>query len=182
MRSIRWGALFAILILSLAMQAPVWYLFAKLSNVTGGTGWHRAYLIDQTISHFNEWWLFGTVVTAHWGPSGEVIAADPRMMDITNHYVMEGVKGGVLKLALFVAILVQGFKAVGRARRAETPGSPAAFYIWAMGVALFTHCLSFLSVTYFDQSILALYWLLAAIVCTTGKKFAIFRCAPISMP
>jgi len=182
MRSIRWGALFAILILSLAMQAPVWYLFAKLSNITGGTGWHRAYLIDATIYHFNEWWMFGTVVTAHWGPSGEVIAADPRMMDITNHYVMEGVKGGVLKLALFVAILVQGFKAIGRARRAETPGSPDAFFIWAMGVALFTHCLSFLSVTYFDQSILALYWLLAAIVCATGKKLQIFRCAPISMP
>lgn len=168
MRLIRWGALLAILILSLVMQSPVWYLFAKLSNVAGGTGWHRAYLIDQTISHFNEWWLFGTVVTAHWGPSGEVIAADPRMMDITNHYVMEGVKGGVLKLALFVAILVQCFKAIGRARRAQEPGSPDAFFVWAMGVALFTHCLSFLSITYFDQSVVVLYWLMAAIVCITG--------------
>ena len=168
MRSVRRVTVMLILALSLVMQAPVWYLFAKLSNVAGGTGWHRAYLIDQTISHFNEWWLFGTVVTAHWGPSGEVIAADPRMMDITNHYVMEGVKGGLLKLTLFVAILVQCFKAVGLAHRAQPPRSPDAFYIWALGVALFTHCVSFLSITYFDQSIVMLYWLMAAIICAMG--------------
>ena len=98
MRLMRRGAVVAILVSTLVMKAPVWYLFARLSEFTGGTGWHRAYLIDQTIAHLNEWWLFGTTYTAHWGPAGEVIAADPNMMDITNHYVMEGIKGGLLKL------------------------------------------------------------------------------------
>lgn len=163
MRVLRWGTVLVILGLALVMQAPVWYLFAKLSAVTGGSGWHRAYLIDQTIAHFDEWWLFGTTYTAHWGPGGQVIAADPNMMDITNHYVMEAVKGGVVKLGLFLAIIIRSFGSVGRRLHAEEAQSPARFLVWALGVSLFVHCLSFLSIPYFDQSIVVWYWLLAAI-------------------
>jgi len=163
MRLIRWGVVVTILGLALVMKAPIWYLFARLSDVTGGTGWHRAWLIDQTIAHFDEWWLFGTTYTAHWGPAGEVIAADPNMMDITNHYVMEGVKGGLLKLVLFVAVIVGCFKTIGRRIRVAAARAPARFFVWAMGASLFGHCLSFMSILYFDQSIVIWYWLLAVI-------------------
>lgn len=33
--------------------------------------------------------------------------------------------------------------------------------VWAFGVSLLGHCLSFLSVSYFDQIIVIWYWLLA---------------------
>lgn len=72
MRLVRRGAVVLILLLAVAMNAPVWYLFDRLSGVIGGTGWFRSFLIDQTISHFDEWWLFGTTYTAHWAPAGEV--------------------------------------------------------------------------------------------------------------
>lgn len=163
MRLVRWATVITILGLALVMKAPVWYLFAKLSEVTGGTGWHRAYLIDQAIAHFDEWWLFGTTYTAHWGPAGEVIGADPNMMDITNHYVMEGVKGGLLKLVLFVAMIVGSFTIIGLRMRFEAERPPAGFFIWALGTSLFVHCLSFMSVTYFDQIIIIWFWLLAVI-------------------
>jgi hypothetical protein len=163
MRLIRRGTVVMILGLALVMKAPVWYLFAKLSDLTGGTGWHRAYLIDQTIAHFDEWWLFGTTYTAHWGPAGEIIAADHNMMDITNHYVMEGVKGGLLKLIFFIGIIVGCFKILGRQIRDEATSLPARLLIWALGVSLFAHCFSFMSITYFDQSIVIYFWLLAVI-------------------
>jgi hypothetical protein len=158
-------AIVVILGLSLMMNAPIWYLMARASDVFGGGGWHRAYLLDQAFSHLNEWCLFGTTYTAHWGPAGETIAADPNMMDITNHYVMEGVKGGLLKLGLFVAIIVICFKRLGRVLRAEPPGSnsPSAFFVWTLGVSLSSHCISFLSITYFDQLIIIWFWLLAVI-------------------
>lgn len=168
MSLIRWSTLAAILSLAIVMEAPVWYLMAKLSNVMGGTGWHRAWLIDQTIAHFDEWWLFGTTYTAHWGPGGEVIAADPNMMDITNHYVMEGVKGGVLKLGLFLALIIQCFRGLGRRLRAEQANPPVEFFIWGIGVSFFTHCLSFMSANYFDQTILIWFWL-QAIICCVGN-------------
>ena len=77
MRMFRLWALLIILLLPLVMNAPVWYLFARLGDITGGTGWHRAYLIHTALLHFREWWLFGTTYTAHWGPAGEVFPAIP---------------------------------------------------------------------------------------------------------
>ncbi|MGJ0484001.1 MAG: O-antigen ligase family protein [Methylomicrobium sp.] len=165
---IRWGALLAVLGLAMVMKAPVWYLIAKLSEVAGGTGWHRAWLIDQAIAHWDEWWLFGTTYTAHWGPAGEVTPADPNMMDITNHYVMEGVKGGMLKLGLFLAIIVSCFRGIGQRLRAKSLRLPDEFFVWALGVAFFAHCLSFISANYFDQTILVWYWLQASICCITN--------------
>lgn len=169
MRVIRWGAVVAILGMAMVMNAPVWYLFAKLGNVTGGTGWHRAWLIDQAISHFDEWWLFGTTYTAHWGPGGLVLASDPNNMDITNQFVWEGVQGGMLRLVLFLAVIVQRFRVVGRQVLSEAVKSPhAALFIWALGVSLFAHCLSFMSVTYFDQIIVLWFWLLAIVSSFAG--------------
>jgi hypothetical protein len=165
LRLVRRATVLVILGLALVMNAPVWYLFARLSDLTGGTGWHRAFLIDQAVSHFNEWWLFGTTYTAHWGPGGEVTAGDPNMMDITNHYVVQGVSGGLLKLLLFAAIIIASFKTIGRRLDAETGGSAARLLFWAMGVSLLAHCLSFMSATYFDQIVVVWYWLLAAICC-----------------
>jgi hypothetical protein len=165
---IRWLLVGMIVVLAVVMKAPVWYLFARLGSLTGGGGWHRAYLIDQTLLHFDEWWLFGTTYTAHWGPAGEVIAADPNMMDITNHFIMEGVKGGLLKLILFVAAIVLGFRMVGRWIWSRPVSDPTRFLAWTLGVSLFAHCLSFTSVPYFDQIIVVWYWLLAAIACVGG--------------
>jgi hypothetical protein len=162
---IRRASVILIIVLSVVMQAPVWYTIAKMSNFAGGgQGWHRAYLIDQAVKHFNEWWLFGTTYTAHWGPAGQVIEANPNMMDITNHYIEEGVKGGFLKMALFIALIVVSFKRVGLIlRNLRDPRGPAAFLTWALGVSVFAHCLSFVSITYFDQLIIIWFWLLAVI-------------------
>ena len=44
---------------------------------------------------------------------------------------------------------------------------------WAIGVTLFAHCISFLSIIYFDQMGVIWYWLLAAIsrvVCDEGEN------------
>jgi hypothetical protein len=90
------------------------------------------------------------------------------MMDITNHYVMEGVKGGLLKLILFLVIITRSFKAIGWGIRGEWAEKPAKFFVWAMGVSLFAHCLSFLSIVYFDQTIVVWYWLLACITCVAS--------------
>jgi hypothetical protein len=163
MRLIRRATLLIIIALALVMNAPVWYLFARVSDVVGGGGWHRAFVIDTAIAHFNEWWLFGTTYTAHWGPGGEVIAANPDMMDITNQFVVEGVNGGILKLILFVTIIVGCFKIVGRRVREEEGDLFSGLLIWSMGAALFAHCLSFMSVPYFDQMIIIWFWLLASI-------------------
>ena len=161
LRLIRWGALAAILCWPIVMHAPVWHLMGTLGSSLGGEGQYRASLIDEAISHFREWWLFGTTYTAHWGL--QVLGVNPDMVDIVDQYVAEGVNGGAVKLGFFIVIIISCFKGLGRALRDKPPISPAGLFIWAMGVSLFTHCFSFLSISYFDQIIVVWFWLLAAI-------------------
>jgi hypothetical protein len=171
MHLIRRGIVVLILGLALMMKAPVWYLIARVSELLGGTGWHRSYLIDQALNHFGEWWLIGSSYTAHWGPSGQVLAVDLNNMDITNHYVAQGLHGGALELGLFIAMIVTGFKAIGRALR---PGDDVLMdqkLMWAFGVCLTCNCTALISICYFDQSEVFWLWLLAVLATlSTGDK------------
>ncbi len=178
MRWFRWGLVLTLVGLSCAMKAPVWYLFAKLSDIAGGTGWYRSYLIDQAVGHFNEWWLVGSTYTAHWAPGGQVTVGSPNNMDIVNNYVAEGLGGGIVKLGLFLALIVKGFKIVGV--WAQKCGTAAeSRFVWAVGVGLFAHCVSFMSVSYFDQIVVMWYWLLAVLsmLVSQVQPEAVLQCA-----
>jgi hypothetical protein len=162
MHLIRRGAVLMIIALAIVMKAPVWYLLSRVSEIFGGTGWHRSYLIDQAITHFNEWWLVGSTYTAHWAPGGQVLVSDPNNMDITNHYIAEGLGGGIWKLGLFIAMIVICFKNISHWIWAkESVALNERMFVWSLGVALFAHCLSFISICYFDQIIIMWFWALA---------------------
>jgi hypothetical protein len=162
MRTIRWAAVGFVFALSLVMQAPVYYLLARIDLTGSSTGWHRARLIESSIEHLHEWWFAGTDYTRHWIPYGVPWSANHT--DITNHYIKMGVMGGLPLMLLFMAVLVAGFAAVGRAlRRNRHAPVERRFLIWTLGAILFGHATTFLSVSYFDQTIVFLYFLLAAI-------------------
>jgi hypothetical protein len=167
MRFLLWVGLFTLIALHFIMRAPVWYLIARISNLSGGDGWHRADLIDAAINHLSDWWLFGTTYTTHWIMHDT--SNNPGMVDITNQYILEGVKGGLLKLVLFVTIIVIGFRKLGGGIQL-TKNQPFAtrFTMWTLGCALFVHVVSFMSVSYFDQTWIFWYLLLAMISTTIG--------------
>ena len=168
MRLLRWGLFVGVLALHLVMNAPVWFLFARLSQITGGTGWHRSELIDQAIRHLDEWWLVGTKYTAHWMPYA--LVNNPDMSDITNHYLKVGVNGGLLSMVMFIGLVIAGFVTVGRElQAAEDRPRAAALAIWGLGAALFAHAMAFLSVSYFDQ--IMLFWLLLMAMIAVGGRF-----------
>jgi hypothetical protein len=179
MRVLRWGIVLLVGGLALLMNAPVWYVIARISNITGGGGWHRSYLIDQAINHFSEWWLVGSTYTANWAPAGQVLTVDPNNMDITNQYIAEGLGGGVLKLGLFLAMIVLGFKTIGRCTR-NFSGAPfsSRILIWAFGVCLTAHCLSFFSISYFDQTVIMWFWLLS-ILCLFSDRRSLNQAASL---
>jgi hypothetical protein len=162
MRLIRWGAVFAIIALSIVMNAPVYYLLARIDLTGSSTSYYRAALINSAISHLNEWWLGGTDYTRHWMPTGA--AWSPDQADITNHYIKMGVVGGLPLMLLFVGILAVGFASVGKAL-SSNKNAPVEqqFLIWTLGSILFAHVATMVSVSYFDQSVVFLYLVLAAI-------------------
>src|SRR5437899_11645617 len=85
------------------------------------------------------------------------------MMDITNHFVAQGIQGGILRLGFFLAIITGCFSTVGRAVRDQFGPSYDDRLAWTLGITLACHCTAFISVFYFDQTLVFWFWLLAAI-------------------
>ncbi len=176
LRAVRWGILAILIFLHLVMKAPVWFLIAKADVVGGSTGWHRAALIDAAVKHFGDWWLLGIKDTGVWSP---------QLADVTNEYIWQGVQGGLLTLLLFILIIVLCFRGIGRAMRAMRKTRPRAdlLCIWSLGAALFSHCVNYISISYFDQNFVNWYLLLSMISTATGTYvFSLPRSAVASAP
>jgi hypothetical protein len=162
MRLVRWLAVLGYIGLDLIMNAPAYYLIARIDLTGSSTSWHRAALIEAGITHLSEWWLAGTDATRHWMPYGVDWSGDHS--DITNHYLRMGVDGGLPLMLLFIGGLAIGFSFVGRMLQQMPEVLPQSrFMIWAIGASLFAHSITFISVSYFDQSFVFVYLTLAAI-------------------
>ena len=154
LRQVRWGLVLLLIGTQLTMSSPIWFLMTRASGVLGGTGWHRAMLVDNFVGHFWQWCLIGTRDNANWGWS---------MWDVDNAYVGAGLSGGLLSFVLFIAMLVYAFKLIGRARaRAENNPNELSL-TWVLGTALFANVVAYFGIVYFDQAIVAWYALLVMI-------------------
>jgi len=137
----------------MVMKAPVWHLISRIDISGGSSSYHRFELVNQFILHFKDWWLLGVKYNGHWGWD---------MWDTANQYVNIGENSGLVPFILFLAVIVYGFKFVGAARKRATD-SKEALFLWALGSALFAHVVAFFGISYFDQTIVGWYALLASI-------------------
>src|SRR5271157_2479892 len=105
MRLIRWSFVILLVVLHVIRAEPVWHLIGRVSDFTGGTGWHRYALIDAFITNWSDWILvgMGTRSTRQWGWGLE---------DVTNQFVAEGVQGGIVTMAAFIALLSVSFVSI----------------------------------------------------------------------
>jgi hypothetical protein len=158
MRPIRWGIVASLVSLQIVMKAPVWALIARVDVISGSSGWHRYYLVDQFIRRFGDWWLIGTKGNAAWGWD---------MWDIANQYVGIGESSGLLPFLFFVAILVYAFKYLGKMRKSVERNKRQELFIWAMSAALFAHAVAFFGISYWDQTMVLWYAFLAMISAAT---------------
>jgi hypothetical protein len=159
LKYLRWGLVVALVGLNLVMKAPVWYLIARIDLVGGSTSFQRAQLIDLFIRHFGDWWLIGTNQNASWGWD---------MWDTANQYVNEGERGGLVVFICFLALIWVGFRKLTEARMAEGVDRKQQWFLWLLGAALFTHCVAYFGVDYYDQSRFAWYATLAMISAATA--------------
>lgn len=139
--------------LRLAVKRPIWYLMAKVNLTEGSTGWHRFYLVDQAIKHFREWAILGVRSTYHWGWG---------LGDVTNQYILEGVRGGLITLVLFLVMIFVALRTLLKCSlQCQQPEEQ--FLAWCFFAAIFGHCIAFLGVSYFGQ-IRMLWYLMLAVV------------------
>lgn len=161
LRLVRWGLVLTLILLHLVMKGPVWSLIAHIDLVGGSSADHRYQLVNQCILHFQDWWLLGVKFNGQWGWD---------MWDTANQYVATAQSSGLLPFILFVSILVYGFKYTGRSRRAVAGNKRDVLLFWSFGGALFAHVVGFFGITYFDQTSVVWYSLLAII--SAGYAFA----------
>lgn len=166
MRMVRWGIVAILSIAHMLMKAPVWFLIARISDLTGGSGWHRSELIEQTIRHFDEWWLCGTKNTTHWMDAPN--PSNPDMVDITNWFVGQATNGGIITLIIFMFIIVQCYKLIGVSLINSKNIDHNDIFVWSLGASVTAHITSFISVSYFDQIVVFWYFLVASI-CSLSK-------------
>jgi hypothetical protein len=148
-----WGILVSLVVLHIVMKAPVWHLISRIGVVGGSTGWHRYILIDRAISHFGEWAFLGCRSTAHWGWG---------LTDITNQYILEGVRGGFVTLVLFLVMIYMALKTLLRLSL-QNQEHKQQFLIWCLFVAILGHCIAFFGVSYFGQIMVLWYMTLAMV-------------------
>jgi hypothetical protein len=163
MRNIRWGILILLLSLNFVMKAPVWFLIARVDIISGSTSYQRAFLIDQFVRHFGDWWLVGTYQSEDWG-------AD--MWDHTNQFVAEGESGGLATLICFIGMISASFVMIGRARKAIEGDKEKEWYLWILGAGLFAHVVGYFGISYFDQTRFSWFLLLAMISAATAPILA----------
>ena len=162
------------------MKAPIWYLPFKISEIVGGGGYHRGLLMEQAWNNMGRWWLVGmeSQDTAGWFP---YVLSAVEGADVTNEYVMFGIRAGLVALVLLIALLTQAFGRLGDAlrqvRRRSSTVSANEGALWGLGVALFVHAISWLGVGYFDQSYVIWILHIAAISSCAGNAVRVKQSA-----
>jgi hypothetical protein len=142
MRILRWGIVLGLISLHMVMKASVWMLIARVDLIAGNSGYHRAELIDQCIRHFSDWWLIGTTASSTWGWD---------MWDLSNQFVAEAETGGLLTFICFVLVISRSFGRIGTARKIVENEPKQEWFMWFLGITLFTHVVGYFGISYFDN-------------------------------
>ena len=158
---VRLGIISIFVFLHFTMSKPVWFIFDRISSITGGDGWHRSNLIDQFLKHASEWWIAGMPIenTGDWAATKMSWGG----IDITNHYVSLGVGGGLISVVLFITFIKSGYSAIGKAmlrlreREEMEGGLLLQSTLWGVGAMFCAHTINLTAVLYWDQSYVVFY-------------------------
>ncbi|MDD5581443.1 MAG: hypothetical protein PHY16_19530 [Methylobacter sp.] len=166
MQWFRRGIVAVLCLLALVMNAPIWFLIARLGSITGGDSWHRSQVIDVFIKHIDEWWLSGMPIqaTKYWLPNYNYATGG---IDLTNYYLGFGLTAGLGAMILFILLLVRGFSHIGNAlevvRNKGESDKSLEFLLWGLGVMLAVHIMNWLGITYYDQTYVLWFMQLAVL-------------------
>lgn len=132
-----------------------YHVLASYADPIGGSGWHRAMLLDMAIKHFSEWWLVGYgQQDPGWGA-----ALGMTWTDITNHYLVAGVKYGMLGVIALCGVLIVSVRMLIRLYKSNRSPLLMSWY-WAMGSVIVAFIISFNAFHLFGQANTLFYCIL----------------------
>ncbi|WP_155322037.1 O-antigen ligase family protein [Desulfosarcina ovata] len=160
-RMLAWGVLIAATLIHFVREKPIWqFLFVRISIKANSAGFHRYLLVDAAIKEFWHWWLLGYGdFGAQWHLKYWPWTHAP-FTDMTNHYLLVGVRGGFFTMFLFIILCYKIIRIMGSFAIAHNDKNDQWLW-WGFTVLMITHCISFLSVAYFGQITMLLYLTIA---------------------
>jgi hypothetical protein len=161
---------FSCISIGIASNRPFYHVIASWANPLGGAGWHRAKLIDLAIDNFDEWWMVGYGdKDPGWGPY-----LGMGRTDVTNEYILNGVRYGIFGIIALCAVLAKVFRdLISTYRRLRHPVMKSL--CWAFGSLLFSVVVAWMSVSFFGQLSTLVYCSFGMIgsLCSTGFDWQI---------
>lgn len=156
-----WGAMGALVSLHFLAARPVWYFIGGFGLLGGSTGYHRGLLIDKGIERFAEWAWFGTRDTSHWHWTGG-------LWDVTNHFLLEGVLGGIGRVLLAAAIVCLAWYTAYQNSIGASVRGRESLVAWSICASLFGFVAASVGVAFFSSA--AVWWglILAAGISSEG--------------
>ena len=137
----------------IASNRPFYHVIVTRLNPVAGAGWHRAKLIDLAIERFDEWWFTGYGgEDPGWGP-----VLGMAHTDLTNEFILAGVRYGVLGVIALCVVVVTAFRNVLYTyRRTKDPRLKSL--CWSLGSLLLTTIVTWMSVSFFGQMMPLIYF------------------------
>jgi hypothetical protein len=142
------------------MHGPVWSLIEKIDLTGGSSSYHRYMLVDNCIRHFGDWWLIGYRYYGDWGFD---------MWDLCNQFVVAALTGGLVTLAVFIAIYSLSFGAIGKARKRVAGDRTEEWFLWCLGSVLFANVVASFGINYMFHLMVLLLGLLVCISVATSE-------------
>ncbi len=136
----------ASIVVEILSDDAFYFVFAEYTSTLGGAGWHRAKLIEVAIRHFGQWWFLGCRgQDPGWGHYFGM-----SFTDVTNEYILSGVKYGIAGVIVLCGTLATAFRGLMLAYKKAVLLVDKSLY-WSLGTALFSVAVAWMSVSFFGQ-------------------------------
>jgi len=146
------------ILIEVASNRPFYHVIFDYMDPVGGSGWHRAKLIDLAIEHFGEWWLIGYGgKDPGWGEHLGMGATD-----VTNEFLLAGVEYGILGIIVLCGALTAAFRSVLSIYK-KTTDQELRSLCWSFGSVLFSVIVVWMSVGFFGQ-VRPLFYIILGII------------------
>jgi hypothetical protein len=150
--------IFSCIFIQIFSNRDFYQVIFSYGSMLGGAGWHRARLIEVAIRNIGEWWLAGyggkDPGWGHYFGMGHT--------DITNEYILAGVRYGIAGIIVLCIVLFVAFNSLITAFKKNTHPAMKSLY-WTLGTVLFSVATTWMSVSFFGQLMPLFYCFLGII-------------------
>jgi hypothetical protein len=136
--------IFSLVFIQVFSNRPFYHVIFSYVSLIGGAGYHRIRLIDLAIRDFGKWWLVG------YGGKDPGWGLGVSWSDITNEYIMAGVKYGLAGIIVLCLVLYVSLSSLKTAYRKDKDPYMKSIY-WALGSFLIAVSIVWMSASFFGQ-------------------------------